>query len=57
MTAPKWGPLQSGTMPLCPVAPRHGALMLKRNAAGGLIAICAKCYVPAKGRKNLLEVK
>ena len=42
---------------LCPVSPRHGYLQVVKNEQGGLIAICSKCYVPAKGRQNFLEVK
>jgi hypothetical protein len=42
---------------LCPVSARHGYLRIVKNAQGGLIAVCEKCYVPAKGRQNLLEVK
>jgi hypothetical protein len=42
---------------LCPVSARHGYLLVVKNEQGGLIAICPKCYVPTKGRKNLLEVK
>jgi hypothetical protein len=42
---------------LCPVSPRHGYLQVVKNAQGGLIAVCSKCYVPAKGRENLLEGK
>jgi hypothetical protein len=42
---------------LCPVSARHGYLQVVKNAQGGLIAICDKCYAPAKGRENLAEVK
>jgi len=42
---------------LCPVSPRHGYLQVVKNEQGGLIAICSKCYVPAKGRQNFVEVK
>jgi len=41
---------------LCPVTSRHGYLAVVKNAQGGLIAVCKKCYVPAKGRENLAEV-
>jgi hypothetical protein len=39
----------------CPVSDRHGYLQVVRNESGGLIAICIKCYVPVKGRKDLRE--
>jgi hypothetical protein len=42
---------------LCPVSARHGYLLVVKNEQGGLIAVCPNCYVPAKGRKNLLDVK
>jgi hypothetical protein len=42
---------------LCPVSARHGYLLVVRNELGGLIAICPTCYVPTKGRQNLMEVK
>lgn len=42
---------------LCPVSARHGYLRVVKNEQGGLIAICNKCYVPVKGRKNLMAVK
>jgi hypothetical protein len=48
-----WGKLTSGETKPCPVTARHGALRIVRNAAGGLLAICDKCYVPASGRENL----
>lgn len=37
----------------CPVTPRHGYLHVVKNAQGGLIAVCLKCYVPVKGREDL----
>lgn len=42
---------------LCPVSPKHGYLRIVKTDNGGLLAVCAKCYVPVKGRANHLEVK
>lgn len=42
---------------LCPVNAKHGYLFIVKTDNGGLLAVCAKCYVPVKGRPNYLEVK
>lgn len=42
---------------LCPVDGKHGYLAIVKTENGGLLAVCRKCYVPAKGRPNYLEAK
>lgn len=55
MKPSEWAARSSDFVKPCPVNDRHGWLRVVRNQAGGLIAICPKCYVPAKGRENLLK--
>lgn len=43
---------KSGFWNLCPVSPRHGYLIVRKNANGGLLAVCEKCYVPSRREKK-----